>query len=578
LPEPSAADRLDTGSRVVLWLLFGLVVAPVAVDLAVSGRERVFAYLAADAFYYLTVARNVVEHSLVSFDQQHLTNGFHPLWQSWLAGGFALGGVLGAGELTLLRGVVLFGAICIGIGVVMLGAALATGDRMSPFLLTLPVGAFALLVAPLWLWVGDDLPRHNGFEGSLPLQGTLWSYANGMESAAVVLVLGLFAFWLARGPRARPKLYAAGLGAALALLTFSRLDQVFIAGAMLLMLWLDPPLRGRRKGTALVAGFVFVSLVAIYLGANRIVFGAWLPVSGSLKSTFPSVHVQNFRHLGAMLGALPDLWIGVFMRQVRLWVPLLVAAVWVGVRLRPALVRWRAGATAPLADAWMDFFAFGVLVFCLYNLLFVPVMSQGLWYFAAPTLFVGLVAVRGLDAWASHWEWKRAPVLCTLVIVVLSAWCFLTLHRHPDTHRHYADFYFDEAPRVRAHYGAQAPRLISFDDGIVAFATGFPTMSGTGFTLDPAAVEARRQGRLLDLAMSRGYDRITSLTYLRRSVTPALAAGETSELRRYAARALSHQDLARYDFALDYYSAPGRFAIVRAASPSRPSPSEPRIR
>ena len=60
MPEPSAADRLDTGSRVVLWLLFGLVVAPVAVDLAVSGRERVFAYLAADAFYYLTVARNVL--------------------------------------------------------------------------------------------------------------------------------------------------------------------------------------------------------------------------------------------------------------------------------------------------------------------------------------------------------------------------------------------------------------------------------------------------------------------------------------------------------------------------------------
>jgi hypothetical protein len=290
------------------------------------------------------------------------------------------------------------------------------------------------------------------------------------------------------------------------------------------------------------------------------------------------VHVQNFRHLGAMLSALPELWIGVLMRHVRLWVPLLVAALWIGARLRPAWARWRTGSTAPVGEAWLDFFALGVLALCLYNLLFVPILSQGLWYFAAPTLFVGLVALRGLDAWATHWVWRGAPALTAAVVVLLSLWCFVALHRHPDTHRLYASFYFDEAPRVRAHYGGSAPRLVSFDDGIVAFATGFPTLSGTGFTLDPPAVEAQQQGRLLDLAVSRGYDRITSLVYLRRSVTPELGAGNSAALRRYAAQALPGQDLGAHGFALDYYSAAERFAILRVEPAGRLRRARPQLR
>jgi hypothetical protein len=40
-----------------------------------------FGYVAADAFYYLVVARNVARHGSFSFDGRHPTNGFHPLWQ-----------------------------------------------------------------------------------------------------------------------------------------------------------------------------------------------------------------------------------------------------------------------------------------------------------------------------------------------------------------------------------------------------------------------------------------------------------------------------------------------------------------
>ncbi|HVI04204.1 MAG TPA: hypothetical protein VM869_36185, partial [Enhygromyxa sp.] len=55
---------------------------PIVVDLAINPR-RVFGYLVPDVFYYLTIARNHHESGLWSFDGEHATNGYHPLWQ-WL--------------------------------------------------------------------------------------------------------------------------------------------------------------------------------------------------------------------------------------------------------------------------------------------------------------------------------------------------------------------------------------------------------------------------------------------------------------------------------------------------------------
>src|SRR3712207_7250209 len=53
-------------------------------------------------------------------------------------------------------------------------------------------------------------------------------------------------------------------------------------------------------------------------------------------------------------------------------------------------------------------------------------------------------------------------------------------------HAGFADFYLDEAPRVRAAY-AQPPGLLAWEDGIVAFALGFPSLAETGLMLDDEA-------------------------------------------------------------------------------------------
>ena len=105
---------------------------------------------------------------------------------------------------------------------------------------------------------------------------------------------------------------------------------------------------------------------------------------------------------------------------------------------------------------------------------------------------------------------------------------FLAVHHRPQYHWLFTQFYYDEAPAVRAFYAARggAPQVVEIDDGIIAFATRFPTLSGTGFMLDVEAAASVRQNRFWDLAFSRGYRRAASLVYM----TPREARTGTGDL------------------------------------------------
>ena len=44
-----------------------------------------------DAYYYLVIARNIAHSGVSTFDQQSLTNGYHPLAGSWFSSGLFSG-------------------------------------------------------------------------------------------------------------------------------------------------------------------------------------------------------------------------------------------------------------------------------------------------------------------------------------------------------------------------------------------------------------------------------------------------------------------------------------------------------
>jgi len=506
--------------RLVLGITLALFALPVALDLAVSGPRRSFGYHAADSFYYLTVARNISEHARVSYDGTHATNGFHPLWQLSLGAFYAVVEHLGASEPTILALVLLLNVALIAVALALMARVFARPDgSLTAAFALFPIGAYGALLAPLWLWLGQRIAQEAVQEGALPLYGTLWSYVNGMESACVLLAFSaLFHTYVARGALERVT-DGVAIGLLLATLTFARLDHVFLPLVLLGahgVGWVMGAWRGRRRPLAPLLAMVggFAVPLAAYLANNRIYFGAAMPVSGSLKSTFPLIDASNWVRLRLSIASPVASPVGRTYREAQLVIPVLFALFYlpfvVGLERAGRIIKpvWQAevGRREQLLLAT----GAAVTALALYNQLFVALYHQGHWYVPLSTTFCSLVVISVVDRVRTP-AWLGAAWLVT--VSAASIGCFVHLVRHPGYHSRYADFYFDQAPRLRAFYGAQQPCFFEADDGIFAYATRYPSLSGTGLNLDAEGAQALKQGRLIPLAVERGCGRITSVVY-----------------------------------------------------------------
>lgn len=558
--------RERSSRRSVIAVAVAVLALPIVVDLLVSGKRRVFSYFAADSFYYLVVARNWALHGVVSFDGHRPTNGFHPLWQVVLTGLYRGTTAVGGGTTTVLYVDVLAGLVLVAVALVLLGRAITLArGRLTPWFAAVPLGAYAVLLVPLWLGYGAaDALNRDPFEGHLPLYGTLWSYVNGMETPLVLACFGLVVLLAVRSVWTGER-QALLLGAALGLLTLARLDTAFVTAAVLAMFFLRVLVRRDRAAVRQAVAVVVpvVVLVGAYLVWNRAYSGVFLPVSGSLKSTFPNPSLGNYRDLRALLRGDALLAHERLYRQM----PILIPSVFAVAYLVPGLVRgWIRAAVAGTAESARDRYrlvlaatAVGVLLLSAYDYLFVPGYNQGHWYWPVSTLFVSLVVLDWLPAGPGHVRHGR--VVVGAIAVAASLAVFATLGRTSDYHARYAAFYYSGAARARAHYDGHPPKVLSVDDGIDVFATGFPGMSGTGFSLDPPAARAKERGDLVGLAVRRGFDRISSLVYFD---TRGLTLETSSDdIRRRLQFILPGQHLDRFDYRVDYLASNPRFAIIR---------------
>jgi hypothetical protein len=543
-----------------LWLALALTVLPVVIDVAQGGVERAFGYVAADAFYYLVVARNVVDHGLVSFDQSHLTNGFQPLWQLVCIALFGALRAVGAPDGWALPLAVLTGACLLGVGVYLFGRALQCQlGRIPSSLLLLPVGLYALAMLPARLrFDAAELAAQNPFEGTEPLFGTLWSFANGMESGAVFACAAWAGLLYVRLTERPSRAALAKLGLVCSLVVFARLDHgLFIAPLVAMVAWRvlrDPqPDRGLALFCLL---FAAGAPVLAYLLANRFWFGAALPVSGSLKTTFPIPFLDKPESLGTLVasaGHPPPLWLPRTWRLMQILLPCLVAALYLALR------RWRDGG-ARARDLGVPI-SLGILLLGAYDFFFVHLLHQGHWYFpvsvpAVTLLAILLVARRGPVS-------RRYAIPTELAVASLSLAIFFVVQRTPDYHAKFRDFYFREAPELKRRFAGRLPRLFSTDDGIVGFATGFPTMSATALMIDAEAEQAALENRLGELALERGYDLFTGLGYIdfHGFVEPNSRQLSASWMSANLARYLRQPGA--YQYALEYLSKDGSFGLLR---------------
>jgi hypothetical protein len=536
-----------------------LVAVPALADLLSGIRTAPFRWLAADVFYYLTVARNVARTGRFTFDGERAVNGYHPLWQVCVA-------LL---ELLRLRAhlgdvgpflIVLGSVVAVAAGVWILALTFLRERRSTPLLLLLPTGVYPLLVLPLWIYGLALIVSAKRPTWMLPVFGTPWSYMNGMESGVTILFFAL-SLSLTTSRKARSSARGGALaGAALAGFTLARLDHGIIAVAMLAGFALSVA-RARTPGrSAAVAGAAlsFTLVLAPYLGCNRLVFGRFMPTSGAAKTSFPELtsdHVERIRQLFTGKLATSPWWLPVACREAQIVLPAILSLIYLAVRAtrrRPATaLDWM------LASA-----AMGALGLAAYNFCFGLYWGQGYWYFPVstllPTLFVAAERWPQISWARPTWgsppfpraRRRRAVVLAAVFTVAF----FLTLHRHETYGAEFATFYTSTAKEVRAAYPAGLPKFVEADDGIISYALDAQGESHV-FALDPEGFAARKEHRLADLSYTRGFRHLASFQYRPRNGSPA-------GLRGWAAGELD-QPMDRYLVEREYVSADGTFFLVR---------------
>ncbi len=160
-----------------------------------------------DAYYYFKVAQNISEGHGSTFDGINPTNGYHPLWTLVCVPIFALARF----DLILPLRILI---------ILLAGLRAATSLLLYRLLGNVIARPIAMLVALYWAF---DYAIHTT------------AYQQGLETGLAAFCLVLFLFLLQRFERDRKTAPVKGkqialLSIAATLVTFSRLDMVFLAG------------------------------------------------------------------------------------------------------------------------------------------------------------------------------------------------------------------------------------------------------------------------------------------------------------------------------------------------------------
>jgi hypothetical protein len=247
--------------------LLAIVVVWGIAQLLLLSPDRLAAKSFDDACYFAGIANNVAHGFGFTFDRIAPTNGYQPLWLYLLIPIQRLPLSL---EARFFAGLILQWVL-LSIAALMLYATLA---RLAPQTLLLASAAlFGVLVF---------LPA-----------------INGMETAVQILAMtALLALGYRKQVFERPgALRSCVFGALLGLVLLARLDDVFLGIVLGAVLFVRAVTGGTARGARLAQlGLIGISaavVVAPYLAYNLARFGALVPISGQLKSSFPRVEIHG---------------------------------------------------------------------------------------------------------------------------------------------------------------------------------------------------------------------------------------------------------------------------------------------
>ncbi len=494
-----AISGLGVALVITIWLLI-----PPARAVSAAGMPAMFKFFLQDTFYYLSVAAN--SHTgFYTFDGAHVTTGFHPLWQVYLTWLFQISPLDQAFQIKLVFWV---SVVFTTIGIVLSGLAVwrLTGSKILGILIA--PGFFNLLFMFIFRFAGSP-----------------WSFMNGMESPLTVFFMGfLFLFIsLVASHEVKNKdnltIYLI-IGVILSLCFISRLDDIFMVIAFAAaILWLDKGLYiNRLKKIALVT-LPSCVLCGLYMLFNYSGSGSFLPVSGAAKASFAlmenayiSVETMFLQNIGPNFNAVRHL--SALYRQVQMLFIAASAIVFIIILTKSPLTKHTN------ANIFLRALLVGVCLKAFYNFLFVEVGRQGvIWYYVSSMLIFNFVALVLLSQ--IHRQFMglgKATKMGLIVILALYLGAHLNLMiTIPASGKTLEYKFWSNRETIASELKSRDPdiKIIEYEDGIINYSLGIPTMHGIGFVVDRAAHDAKKGGRMLELAYKRGFNTIGSLAYIR---------------------------------------------------------------
>ena len=225
------------------------------------------AFISDDSYFYLVISRNLALEGQQTFSGIMSTNGAHPLWlylltaYSWVVSQLFGPETLNSPEFALPLSAALLAGGCVvwwKIGQIL---------RVNQAILT-----FALLAFVTFF-------------------GVLYS-----EIHLLFFTLSLLVLSVVRREAGMSVRYIQ-IGAMSALVVLSRLDTIFLIGALGVLLFIsDRDFRGLAT-----MSLTFAAIAVPYAASNYFIFGHAVPVSGYIKSTFPEVFLRGFEIPAGML-------------------------------------------------------------------------------------------------------------------------------------------------------------------------------------------------------------------------------------------------------------------------------------
>ncbi len=336
-------------------------------------------FLAADAFYYLSVARHSVGAGFYTSDGLFPTNGFHPLWEWILTRLFALPAV--GNDQALQLQLVFWSSI---------------------ILVALGTGLFALVVYRLTdnfaLSLLGCVPGiyYLAFSLVAPDYNSSWAWINGMETPLAILLFGLLCYvTFNKNILLRPGYGATALAACLiTLIALSRLDDAFLLLPFLIFaVYFSTSRRTSLRRLLILGAIPGISLLG-YLLYNHAYAGSFLPVSGVSKQAialFANLYYFLLSFIPIAVISSDTYWSEGTMRTLQLLVPIIVAAIVVGYWAK----RFGKESSEERGQHYEQTVIAGLCLYVIlkgaYNLAFVKLWGQGHWYFPLSIMICNLV-------------------------------------------------------------------------------------------------------------------------------------------------------------------------------------------